>query len=104
MKKFLSLTIFVFATVVGLSATPAAAQRFLADDQGLWHLEDNPALIASNAGTSDLLMGVSYDAMDASGSAIPAGSFGDVKAACVDGKGKVKRIPKEIAERLSSHQ
>lgn len=82
MKKVLFLTVLVSALVFGLSASPAA-QRFLADDQGLWHFEDNPALIATNAGPGGLLMGVSYDAMDASGSAIPAGAFGDVKAACL---------------------
>ncbi len=83
MKKFLFLSILASALVSSLTAGPAESQRFLADDQGLWHLEDNPTLIATSAGLDGLMLGVSYDAMDASGAAVQAGAFGDVKAACL---------------------
>ena len=81
MRKFLTLLIFASVLALDLHASPADSLVFRADDQGLWHLEDNPALIASATSPDGLMMGVSYDAMDGSGAALSPGEFGNLKAA-----------------------
>lgn len=77
MRKRLPL-LFVLLSLLAstLSALPLDSARFRADDGGLWHLEDNPALINPNRGK--FMFGVSYDAMDSVGAALPEDELGSV--------------------------
>lgn len=81
MKRGLAILILASSAIGTLSALSSDSFGFRADDGGLWHFEDNPALIPAGTHWDSLILGASYDAMDAAGSALPDGAFGNVRLA-----------------------
>lgn len=73
MKKTLSRIVLLGALFLGATAgafgqsLAGAAAR--ADDGDIWHLRDNPALLAALPDPFDL--GVAYSSVDAAGAAVP---------------------------------
>jgi len=81
MRKYLAILLLAVVPMAALHASPGDDIRFRADDQGLWHLEDNPALLGTATNLDGLMMGVAYDAMDPLDAGLPDGNFGQGKAA-----------------------
>ncbi len=83
MKRGIALLALAGSVAAGASALPAGPSSFMADDGGLWHFEDNPALIPAATAWDSFMLGASYDTAGATGIAPAGAGFGDVRLAGV---------------------
>jgi len=66
MAKRIAFIAIVALLASGLGAQASSSAISRADDGGLWHFEDNPALMAPGATWDRLMLGASFDGMDVS--------------------------------------
>src|SRR5208337_4626854 len=83
MRRSIALLALAGSVAVGASALPPGPSSFMADDGGLWHFEDNPALIPAATAWDSFMLGASYDTAGATGIAPAGAGFGDVRLAGV---------------------